>query len=302
MAQITQPQITRRRGDKTGFARIWASQKFQERLLSTVCTLICILGVILILFPVGWMLSTSLKTRFEAVQFPPSVFPKIPQWQNYPSALTTNPFAKYFANTMYYCISYMVLETISVAFISYGFARLRAPGKDALFILVLATMMLPNQVTLIPQYIMFSKLHWLNSYKPLITPALFGSAYLIFLVRQFMRGLPKDYEEAAIIDGAGYFGIWWRIILPLSKPALGAVAILSFMFHYNDFQGPLLYLSDNLKYPLSLGLQQFQAPFSGTVYHWLMAASLVTIIPPVVVFFVAQRYFIQGIVVSGVKG
>ena len=162
--------------------------------------------------------------------------------------------------------------------------------------------MLPGQVTLIPQYVMFAKLHWLNSYKPLLAPAFFGSAYLIFLVRQFYRSLPKDYEEAALIDGANYLGIWWRIILPLSKPALGAVAILSFMFHYNDFQGPLLYINDNLKYPLSLGLQQFRAPFGGTAFHLLMAASLVTTIPPLVVFFVAQRYFIQGIVVSGVKG
>jgi len=301
MAQITQ-QATPSSYGKTGLRRVWASQKFQERLLTWVCTALCIFGVLIILFPVGWMLSTSLKTRFEAVQFPPSLLPKVPQWNNYTLALTSNPFLKYFYNTMYYCITYMVIETIAVAFISYGFARLRAPGKDYLFLLVLATMMLPGQVTLIPQYVMFAKLHWLNSYKPLIVPAFFGSAYLIFMVRQFYRSLPKDYEEAALIDGANYFGIWWRIILPLSKPALGAVAILSFMFHYNDFQGPLLYISDNLKYPLSLGLQQFRAPFGGTAFHLLMAASLVTTIPPLVVFFVAQRYFIQGIVISGVKG
>lgn len=301
MAQVTQ-QVTRQSYEKTGFRKLWASKRFQENLLSWVCTVLCILGVILILFPVGWMLSTSLKTRFEALQFPPSLFPKVPQWGNYTLALTSNPFAKYFQNTMFYCISYMVIETIAVSFISYGFARLRAPGRDTLFLLVLATMMLPSQVTLIPQYVMFAKLHWLNSYKPLIVPAFFGSAYLIFLVRQFYRGLPKDYEEAALIDGANYFGIWWRIILPLSKPALGAVAILSFMFHYNDFQGPLLYISDNLKYPLSLGLQQFRAPFGGTAYHLLMAASLVTTLPPLIVFFIAQRYFIQGIVISGVKG
>ena len=196
----------------------------------------------------------------------------------------------------------MIAEALSCGFIAYGFARLRAPGKDVLFLLVLATMMLPTQVTLIPRYVMFARLGWVGTYAPLIVPAFFGSSYLIFLLRQFYRGLPKDYEEAAIIDGANYLGIWWRIILPLSKPALGAVAILSFMFHYNDFLGPLLYLSDNAKYPISLGLQQFRAPFGGTAWHLLMAASLVSVLPPVIVFFAAQRYFIQGIVVSGVKG
>src|SRR5919202_1096886 len=244
MAQVT--QVDRRNVRPSGFRQLWASQRFQDQLLTTVCTILCILGVLVVLFPIGWMLSTSLKTRFEALQFPPSWLPKVPQWQNYHDALTAKPFGRYFVNTM------------------------------------------------------FAKIHWLNSYKPLIIPHFFGSSYLIFLLRQFYRGLPSDYEETAILDGATYFGIWWRIILPLSKPALGAVAILSFMYHYGDFLGPLLYLSDELKYPVSLGLQQFQAPFGGTVYRWLMAASLVTIIPPILVFFATQRYFIQGIVVSGV--
>jgi multiple sugar transport system permease protein len=300
MAQVT--QVDRRSARPSGFRQLWASQRFQDQLLSTVCTILCILGVLIVLFPIGWMLSTSLKTRFEALQFPPSLLPKVPQWQNYHDALTSNPFGRYFVNTMFYACSVMIAEVLSCGFIAYGFARLRAPGKDYLFLLVLATMMLPAQVTLIPQYTMFAKIHWLNSYKPLIIPHFFGSSYLIFLLRQFYRGLPRDYEEAAILDGANYFGIWWRIILPLSKPALGAVAILSFMFHYGDFLGPLLYLSDQLKYPVSLGLQQFQAPFGGTAYHWLMAASLVSILPPILVFFTTQRYFIQGIVVSGVKG
>ena len=300
MAQVT--QVDRRNVRPSGFRQLWASQRFQDQLLTTVCTILCILGVLIVLFPVGWMLSTSLKTRFEALQFPPTWLPKVPQWQNYHDALTSNPFGRYFVNTMFYAISVMIAEVLSCGFIAYGFARLRAPGKDYIFLLVLATMMLPAQVTLIPQYTMFAKIHWLNSYKPLIIPHFFGSSYLIFLLRQFYRGLPRDYEEAAILDGANYFGIWWRIILPLSKPALGAVAILSFMYHYGDFLGPLLYLSDQLKYPVSLGLQQFQAPFGGTAYHWLMAASLVSILPPILVFFATQRYFIQGIVVSGVKG
>lgn len=301
MAQVTQP-ISRTNERPSGLNKLWASHAFQDRLTATICTIVCIGIVIVILFPIGWMISTSLKTRFEAVQFPPTWLPVVPQWDNYRVALTSNPFATYFQNTMFYALSVMVLEVISCGFIAYGFARLRAPGKDILFLLVLGTLMLPAQVTLIPQYIMFAKVGWINSYYPLIVPHAFGSSYLIFMLRQFYRGLPKDYEEAALIDGANYFGIWWRIILPLSKPALGAVAIMSFMFHYQDFMGPFLYISSSAKYPVSLGLQQFRAPFGGTAWHLLMAASLVTVIPPVIVFFLAQRYFIQGIVVSGVKG
>jgi multiple sugar transport system permease protein len=304
VAQITQDQLNRQNRARTGLRGLWASQKFQQRLLVWTCTAICIIGVLIILFPLGWMLSTSLKTRAEGMRFPPTWLPAEPQWGNYRDALfsTQNPFTRYFQNTMFYALSVMIAETLSCGFIAYGFARLRAPGKDFLFLLVLATMMLPSQVTLIPTYVLFAKLGWLNSYKPMIVPAFFGSSYLIFLLRQFYRGLPRDYEEAAILDGANYFGIWWRIILPLSKPALGAVAILSFMFHYNDFLRPLLYINDNLKYPLSLGLQQFRAPFGGTAWELLMAASLVTVLPPMIIFFATQRFFIQGIVVSGVKG
>lgn len=299
MAQLTSAQKYPR---KTGLRGTWANQKSQERMVSMLATIALVIGAIIILFPIAWMLSTSLKTRFEAVRFPPTWIPADPQWENYRVALTSNPFGTYFKNTMFYAGSVMLAEMVSCAFIAYGFARLRAPGKNLLFLLVLATLMLPGEVTLIPRFILFGKLDWLNSYKPLIIPHLFGSSYLIFLLRQFYRGLPKDYEEAALIDGANYFGIWWRIILPLSLPALGAVAILSFMYHYGDFQGPLLYLNDNIKYPVSLGLQQFRAPFGGTAFHLLMAASLVTVLPPILVFFAAQRYFIQGIVVSGVKG
>jgi multiple sugar transport system permease protein len=282
---------------------LWASKKGQDLIIQVLAIAICILGVLIILFPLGWMISTSLKTRIESIQIPPTVLPDVPQWNNYYEALVRiAPFGRYFYNTMFYALSVMVAELLSCSLIAYGFARLRAPGKNYLFMLVLATMMMPVWVTLVPQYIMFSKIGWLNSYKPLIIPHFFGSAYLIFLLRQFYRTLPKDYEEAAIIDGANYLGIWLRIFVPLSLPALGAVAILSFMFHYQDYTGPLIYINDQFKYPVSIGLQQFQAPFGGTAFNLLMAASIATVIPPIIVFFVAQRYFIQGIVVSGVKG
>jgi multiple sugar transport system permease protein len=301
MATQTGSQVTRsapvaRRG-------ALSSKKRQDQIIRIAATVVCLLGLIVILFPLAWMISTSLKTRAEVAKFPPVWIPNIPQWDNYRQALTgANPFGRYFMNTMFYAISVMVAEAVSCSFIAYGFARLRAPGKNALFVLVLATMMLPTWVTLIPQYIMFSRIGWLDSYKPLIVPHWFGSAYLIFLLRQFYRGLPKDYEEAALIDGANYLKIWARIIVPLSLPALGAVTIMSFMFHYQDFAGPLIYINSQANYPIALGLQQFRAPFGGTRFDLLMAASVVSIIPPIIVFFVAQRYFIQGIVVSGVKG
>jgi ABC-type glycerol-3-phosphate transport system permease component len=285
---------------RTGFL---ATKKGQDRLIQIISTVVCVLGLIVILFPLAWMISTSLKTRAEVAKFPPVWIPSIPQWGNYAQALTgQNRFDIYFKNTMIYAFGAMFGELLSCSLVAYGFARLRAPGKNALFVLVLATMMLPGWVTLIPQYVMFSKLGWIDTFLPLIVPRFFGSAYLIFLLRQFYKTLPRDYEEAALIDGASYLKIWWQIILPLSLPALGAVAIMSFMFHYQDFLGPLIYLTSQNNYPMSLGLQQFRAPFGGTAFELLMAASLVTIIPPVILYFVAQRYFIQGIVVSGVKG
>ena len=281
---------------------ILRTENFHEKVNQILATVVITIGLVVVLFPIAWMLSTSLKTELETFKFPPSLMPVDPQWQNYVDALTINPFGRYFLNTFYFAGMVVVAEVISNSFIAFGFARLRAPGRNTLFILVLATLMIPGEVTLIPQYILFSKLGWLNSFKPLIVPAWFGSAYLIFLLRQFYMSIPREYDEAAIIEGANYFGIWWRIILPLSKPALGVVAIMSFIWHWNFFQGPLIYLNDNRLFTVSLGLSMFRTPFGGTPWHWYMAASLVVLIPPIVVFFLAQRYFIQGIVISGVKG
>jgi multiple sugar transport system permease protein len=300
MAKVTTTSMSQ---SAPAVRRGWASKRQQELIIRVLATALCVAGLVIILFPLAWMFSTSLKTRAEVSKFPPVWIPSIPQWDNYRQALTgQNRFDIYFVNTLIYSVGSMVGELLSCALVAYGFARLRAPGKNALFILVLATMMLPGWVTLIPQYIMFSRFGWIDTFLPLVVPKFFGSAYLIFMLRQFYKTLPKDYEEAALIDGANYFGIWWRIILPLSLPALGAVAIMSFMYHYQTFFEPLIYLNSQHNYTISLGLQQFQAPFGGTAFHLLMAASLVTIIPPVILFFITQRYFIQGIVISGVKG
>lgn len=278
------------------------SARFQENLIRTVATIICTIGLGIVLFPVFWMFSTSLKSQVEAFQPPPPWLPATFHWENYYDALTTNPFGIYFRNTLYFALMVVIAEVISNSFIAFGFARLRAPGRNSLFYFVLATLMIPGEVTLIPQYVLFSKLGWLNSFKPLIVPAWFGSAYLIFLLRQFYMTIPKEYDEAAIMEGASWLTIWSRIMLPLSTPALGVVAIMSFIFHWNTYQGPLIYINDNRLFTVSLGLSMFRTPFGGTPWHWYMAAALTTILPCILVFFVAQRYFIQGIVVSGVKG
>jgi ABC-type glycerol-3-phosphate transport system permease component len=283
--------------------RRFASKRFQENLTSIIATVIVTIGALIILFPVVWMLSTSLKGQVEAMKMPPNWIPAQIQWHNYYDALTFNRFDLYFLNTTYYAVMVMVAEAVSCSFIAFGFARLRAPGKNLLFMFVLATLMLPEQVTLIPRYILFvSYFGWRNTYWPMIVPAWFGSAYLIFLVRQFYMTIPKEYDEAALIEGANWLTIWWRIMVPLSKPVIGAMAIMSFMFHWNDYLRPLIYIDENKLFPVSLGLSMFQAPFGGTPLHWLMAASLTAVLPCIIIFFFAQRFFMQGIVVSGVKG
>jgi len=278
------------------------SKSFRENVVRVVATGVATLGLVAILFPIAWMLSSSLKTKFGVFKIPPIWIPRDPQWSNYVDALTFNPFHLYLKNTLFYAGSVTFGQLLSCSFIAFGYARLRAPGRDLFFAIMLSTMMLPAQVTIIPRYILFARLGWLNSFKPLIVPSFFGGAYLIFLLRQFYMGISREIDDAAKIDGCGYFGIWWRIIIPLSKPALGAVAILTFMFNWNNYMGPLIYINSNEKFTLSLGLHMFRAPFGGTAYHWLMAASVVTVLPCVIIFFVAQRQFIQGIVITGLKG
>lgn len=292
----TRPVIARR-------TNLFGSARFQENFIRVVATLICIAGLAIVLFPAFWMLTTSLKSQIETFKSPPVWIPATPQWDNYYQALIVqNPFGIYFRNTLYFAVMVVIAEVVSNSFIAFGFARLRAPGRNFLFYFVLATLMIPGEVTLIPQYILFARLGWLNSFKPLIVPAWFGSAYLIFLLRQFYMGIPKEYDEAAVIEGASWLTIWSRIILPLSKPALGVVAIMSFIFHWNLYQGPLIYINDNSLFTVSLGLSMFRAPFGGTPWHWYMAAAFTSLLPCILLFFLAQRYFIQGIVVSGVKG
>lgn len=261
-----------------------------------------IAGALFIMAPVLWMLSTSLKTYPQTLVFPPQWIPTSFHWDNYPNALTFLPFATYFKNTILVTGTIMIGEVLTNSFVAYGFARLRGPGRNWLFVLVLSTMLVPFPVIMIPQYILFQHLHWIDTFLPLIVPPWFGSAFLIFLMRQFYLTIPRELDDAAEIDGCGYLGIWRRIMLPLAKPALATVAIFSFTYNWNDYLAPLIYLNSQSNYTLALGLANFIGRYSVTPWNLLMAASLVTVLPCVLLFFFAQRFFIQGIVVSGVKG
>jgi multiple sugar transport system permease protein len=358
--------------------RLWHSKAFRERMAQVLAMLLVAIGAGIILVPVAWMVSTSLKTQNTVVSLPPDFIPRQSQsvevngqklylydvtidgetrvlaavkldpeksefvdpddpsqiyhapasqarkhkmvwahWENYVETWTfaTTPFGVFMKNTTIYALVAVFGEVLTCSLVAYGFARLRAPGKNFLFMLLLGTMMLPWAVTMIPSYVLFTKyipdflnglldtkIKLADTWLPLMIPKFFGSAYLIFLIRQFYMGIHKDYDDAARIDGCGFFQTWWRIIIPMSRPVLTAVAILSFMYHWNDYGGPLIYLSTTEKLPLSVGLANFSEAYGGTPYHLMMAASLIAVAPLVAIFFALNRYFVQGVVVSGVKG
>ena len=269
--------------------------------------LVVLVGAFIFVAPMLWLVGSSLKPERDVWEYPPRFIPREFRWDNYPYALSSFPFMRGFVNTMTICVGVMVGRLISATLVAYAFARLRFPLRDVLFLLVLSTMMIPYHVTLIPQFLIFRDLGWLNSFKPLVVPSfLGGGAFFIFLLRQFFMSIPKDYDDAARIDGCGTFGIFWRIILPMSLPALGTVAIFTFMDTWNDFLGPLIYLSSPEKQTLTVAYQNWQRQMGHlTIVHaWthIMAIGVLMTIPPTLVFFLAQRYFIQGIVVSGIKG
>jgi multiple sugar transport system permease protein len=215
--------------------------------------------------------------------------------------LTYVPFDRYAFNTLVISGVTIIGHLFSCTLIAYGFARLRAPGRNLLFVAVLATMMLPYPVTMVPLYMLFNALGWINTFLPLTAPAFFGSPFYIFLLRQFFLTLPRELEDAAHIDGANLGQILWHVILPLSLPALTTVAIFTFQNAWNDFLPPLIYLHDQSLYTVSLGLNFFRSTYDIN-WAYLMAASLVTMLPVVIVFFLAQRLFIEGITFSGIKG
>lgn len=262
--------------------------------------LFLIVVAVLFLLPMYWMVSSSLKPEYQVFAQPPVWWPIPAQWANYKEALTSLPFDRYALNTLIIATGAVIGHVFSCTLVAYGFARLRAPGKESLFIIMLATLMLPYPVVMIPQYIIFSELNWVNSFKPLIVPAFFGNAFFIFLLRQFFLQIPVELEDAARIDGANLLQIIWFIIIPISRPAIATVAIFTFQFAWNDFLAPLIFLQDQSHYTLMLGLSFFRSSFEVN-WAYLMAASLTVAAPVILLFFFTQRVFVAGITLGGVK-
>ncbi len=263
------------------------------------------LGIVF-MFPFFWTVSSSLKQVKELMTFPPTWLPETAQWQNYTYVLQKVPFMRWTWNSIYVVGLSTAGTVLSASIVAYSFARFRYRGRDIVFLITLGTMMLPAQVTLIPQFVLFHKLGWVETLRPLWVPHWFGGgAFFIFLFRQFFMSLPRELDEAALIDGASYPRIFWNIILPLSGPVMATVAVLSFIAGWNDFVNPLIYVHTPDKYTLAVGLNYFrQLPDAAgaPTQHLLMAASVMVILPVLIIFFMAQRYFVQGIVLSGIKG
>lgn len=251
--------------------------------------------------PFYWLVATSLKPDVQVFQSPPTWFPHPVMWENYPKAITYVPFGRYLINTLVICAFSVFGALASSSLVAYSFSKISWPGRNIMFFILISTLMLPGQVTMIPVFTIFKSLHWIDTIKPLVVPSFLGSAFFIFLLRQFFMTIPLELSDSARIDGCSEFDIYWRIVLPLAKPALAVVALFTFIGSWNDFLGPLIYLNDDAKYTLSIGLQQFIHQH-GAEWSMLMAASTVMTLPIVILFFFAQKTFIQGITLTGIKG
>ena len=282
-------------------ARGLESRTNQERVWMTVVYAIITLVAVAYVFPLYWMVVTALKTDVEIFQVPPSLLPASPQWQNFPLSTTYISFWQYMWNTAVISALTILGVVVSSSLIAYGFARVRWPGRNLVFMVYLSTIMLPAQVTLIPLYIIFRRFGWVGTILPLVIPAFFGNALYVFLLRQFFMTIPNELTDAARIDGASEIGIFSRIMLPLLKPALATVALFTFVATYRDFLGPLIYLTEQSQWTISLGLQMFKNMY-GAQWQLMMAAATITMIPTVVLFFLTQRTFIEGIALTGIKG
>lgn len=266
---------------------------------------ISLLGFIMI-YPVLWTIASSLKPESEIFRNSSSLVPSFLKWENYSQGwkgFGDITFTTFFLNSTFVTTMVVIGSIFSATLVAFGFARIKFRFSTPLFVCLLATLMLPTQVTLIPQYILFHNLGWVNTYLPLIVPAFIGGIpFFIFLMIQFIRGIPRELDEAAYIDGASTFGIFWRIILPLTTPAIATVAIFSFYWTWDDFMAPLIYLNDTKLYTVSLGLKMFSDPSSITAWGPMFAMSVASILPQLLVFLIFQKYLVEGIVAGGVKG
>ena len=270
--------------------------------------LVLALGLVIFVAPMYWLAASSLKPEGDVFEYPPNFLPSQILWSNYPEAIASFPLVNSLKNSAFIIVTVELGRLLTASMAAFVFARIRFPFRDKLFLLVLSTMMIPYHVTLVPQYLIFRDLNMLDTPYPLILPNLFGGgAFFVFLLRQFFLTIPQDYDDAARIDGCGNFGIYWRIIMPISLPALGAVAIFTFMWTWEDFLGPVIYLNTPDNHTVSVAYVNWQRKSGMTYAFWknwnhIMAMGTVITLPPVLVFFFAQRYFIQGVVVSGIKG
>lgn len=280
------------------------SQPFRSRrlLLSAVLWHALLLtGAFAMVVPFIWMVLTSLKTTAEVFVFPPRWFPETARWANYSDVMAAMPFGWFLFNSFKIALLAVIGQLLSCSLAAYAFARIEFVGRDTLFMIVLATLMVPGVVTMIPVFILMRELGWLNSHYPLIVPNFLGAAFGIFLLRQFFLGIPIDLEDAARIDGATRFGIYRHIFLPLAKPALATLAVFVFMGQWNDLLGPIIYLVDYDKMTLTVGLAFFRGQYT-TNWPLLMAGATMSVIPIIILYLAAQRYFVAGVVMSGLKG
>jgi multiple sugar transport system permease protein len=281
----------------------WFQTRPGRDFLKKALVYVCLLWVCgLLVLPFVWMVSSSLKLQQHV--FNPDWIPEPIAWNNYPEALTSAPFDVYWRNTLLMAIPRTIGAVLSASLVAYAFARLKWPGRDIWFAILLSTMMLPVAVTWVPQYLLFSKLGWVNTFLPLIVPhVLTANALWIFLLRQFYRTIPMELSEAARIDGASELRVWWQIIMPQIAPAVAYVVIVAFTQAWQDFQNPLIYLSSESNYVLQLGLIIFRASGGGIPqWHYLMAASVVVMLPVLVLFFVGQRFYTEGVTFTAFKG
>jgi multiple sugar transport system permease protein len=275
--------------------------RWLENGLRVVAYLVLIVGAISMILPLLWMVTTSLKTLIEANGYPPTWIPSVPQWGNYVELFQQVPFAQFIFNSFKVSVLAVLGQLLTTSMAGFVFARLKFRGREVLFILLLITLMIPPQVTLIPQYLIFRELGWINTHLALIMPFWFGGAFGTFLMRQYFLAIPQDLVDAAKLDGCTPFRMYWEIFLPLSVPALAALAIFVFLERWNDLLQPLIYLNSIELMTVTMGISYFLGQYYADT-PLLIAASCVGIVPTIIVFLLAQRYFIQGVVMSGLKG
>lgn len=285
--------------------RIPSSKQHRIRINTGNIVAFAILAVLslLALVPVVWIISNSFKETPEIFSYPPMLMPEAPTISGYTGAFSTMPFARYFLNTTFVTLLRVAATVVSASIVAYGFARYNAPGKNLLFIVVLSPLFLPEVITLVPLFIGYQQIRWIDTYYPLIIPALFGGkAIYVFLMRQFFLTIPSELDDAARIDGASEFGILWRIILPLSRPALATVAIFTFLESWNDFLTPLIFINSDEKSMVTVGLAKLATGQGDVPWNSVMGITFLSILPPLILFIVAQRYFVQGVATTGLKG